>query len=69
MRIGNSSPKYHLFHNLRVKESASWKCGHPIGSVKNFFLEFPLFAVHRHRLFQVLHRAIVSDQLILNGRW
>ena len=67
MRIGCSNLKSHLCHNLHVEESPACQCGHPDENVKHFFLECPLYAAHRHRLFQVLDSANVSDQLILHG--
>ena len=67
MRIGCSSLKSQLCHNLHVEDNPSCNCGHLKETPEHLFLGCPLYYEQRRELFNVLDQESTTTCIILNG--
>ena len=67
MRIGCSSLRSHLCHNLHVEDNPTCQCGISEEDCEHYFFHCPLYADQRRQLFRTVDQTTISVSTILRG--
>jgi len=67
MRIGCSSLRSHLCHNLHVEDNPTCQCGISEEDCEHYFFHCPLYANQRRQLFRTVDQTTISVSIILRG--